>query len=125
MLRPREHADESANHEPEAALRVLRGKLGHRWLFTDDDLQFRDQIHHQLAIRPERAAKGLTPPAQLGFALAEEMPDEALEGLRRGRVRDVASVLIELARREETAPGDEPLVQLVHDGGLADARISG
>ena len=51
MFRPREYADESPEHQLEAALRVLWRKLRDRRLFSDDELQFGDQIHHELSVR--------------------------------------------------------------------------
>ena len=62
---------------------------------------------------------------QLGFALAQKRADQALKGLSQGRIGDVALVLVELARGEEPARRHQHFVQLIDDGGLADAGISG
>src|SRR4029077_20445565 len=43
VLRPREDAEESPEHELEASLRLLRRELGHWRLLSDDELEFRDQ----------------------------------------------------------------------------------
>src|SRR5262249_13044447 len=48
MLRPRKYTDESTEHELKASLRILRRNLGDSWLLSDDELQFGDQIHHEL-----------------------------------------------------------------------------
>src|SRR6266850_7596190 len=69
--------------------------------------------------------KRIAPFVQFAFALPQEMTDEALKGLGERRIRNVALVLIEFARSEETARGNEDPVQLVDDGGLADAGIAG
>ena len=51
MFRPREYADKSPEHQLKAALRILWRKLGDRWLFADDVLQFRDEIHNEPSVR--------------------------------------------------------------------------
>jgi len=68
--------------------------------------------------------KNAAPTAQLGVALAEKWPDQALKGLRQGRIGDVTLILVELARCEKAARRNKHLVELVNDGGLADTRIS-
>ena len=62
---------------------------------------------------------------ELSLALAQNLPDETLKGLRHGGVGNVALVLIELAGGEEAARRNQDLVQLIHDRGLADAGIPG
>ena len=74
---------------------------------------------------PSASQKRVAPARQLGVALAEKRPDQALKGLRQRRIRDVALVLVELAGREQPARRHQHLVQLVDDRGLADAGISG
>ena len=63
--------------------------------------------------------------AKLGFALPQERTDQTLKGLRQGGIRDVALVLVELARGKQAARRHQHLVQLVHDGRLADPGIAG
>ncbi len=50
--------------------------------------------------------------------------DQALKGLCQRRIGDVALVLVELAGGEEPPHWHQRLVQLIDDGGLADAGIS-
>src|SRR5207244_1796257 len=50
---------------------------------------------------------------------------QGLESLCQSRIRDVALVLVELARGEEAARWNQRLVQLVYHGGFADAGITG
>ena len=52
MLRPREYADKSPEHQLETALRVLWRKFRDRWLFSDDELQFRNEIHMSCPFGP-------------------------------------------------------------------------
>ncbi len=106
-------------------MRILRRKVRNGRLFSDDELDLRDEADDKLAVRADRLRQGITPPVHLGFALNEDLTDEGLEGLCQGRVRDVALVLVELAGREETARRNQRLVQLVHDRGFADAGIAG
>ena len=58
MLRPREDADEAPEHQLETALRVLRRKLRDRRLFADDELQFGDEVDHELPVRAQRLHAG-------------------------------------------------------------------
>ncbi len=125
MFRPGEDADEPPEHQLETALRVLGRKFEDRWLVADDEPQLRDEIDHELAVRAQRLAEQVTPGRQLGIAFAQQRPDQALKRLRQGRIRDVALVLVELTGGEQPARRDEHLVQLIDDGGLADAGIAG
>ena len=54
-------------------------------------------------VRSQRLEKRVAPACQLRFALAQKRPDETLKSLHQCRVRDVALVLVELARREKAA----------------------
>src|SRR6202521_6205065 len=109
MLLTREHPEEATEHHLEAVLRVLRRQVRDRGLFPDHELQFGDELDDELAIRTQRLAQGIPPPAKLGLALAQERADKALEGLAQGGVRDVALVLVELARREQATWQDQHL----------------
>ena len=92
--------------------------------FADDQAQLGDEVDHEPPVRPQRLQKHFTPARQLGLALAEERPHQALKCLDQRRIRDVAFVLVELARGEQPARRHQRLVQLVDDGGLADAGIA-
>src|ERR1700737_1138954 len=87
-----QHTDESSKDQLKASLRFLWRQLGHRRLFTNDVLQFRDELHNQLSVRVKRLPKRITPFAQVGFVLAQEWTNEALESLRQRRIRDVPFV---------------------------------
>src|SRR6266446_8586798 len=119
MFRTSEYVDKPPEHQPETPLRVLWRKIRDWWLFSDDELQFRDQIHHELPVRPQRLPEGLTPAAQLRVTRPQERTDQTLKRLRQRRIRDVALVLVELARREQAARRHQHFVQLVDDRGLA------
>jgi len=62
------------------------------------------------AFGPRAFQQSVAPTTQLGVALTEKIPNEALKRLRERRVRDVAFVLIELAGREQARCGNEHLV---------------
>src|ERR1700686_541275 len=49
MLRPSEHGEEPPEHRLEAGLCLLRGEVRNRWLFSDDELEFGDQIYNKCA----------------------------------------------------------------------------
>src|SRR5216684_5698132 len=125
VLLPREYAEEAPEDHLEAALRVLRRQVRDGWLFSDHELQLGNEVHDELAVRAKRFAQGVPPPANLCLALAQQRAHEALEGLGKSGVRDVALVLVELAGREEAARRHEGLVKLVHHRGFADARKAG
>src|SRR5580704_17400029 len=74
---PCEYADESTEHQLEAALRILPRKLRNRWLFSYDQLQLGNQIHNELSVRIQRFTKGISPLSQFFFVLAQQRTDEA------------------------------------------------
>src|SRR5258705_2495550 len=113
MVRAREHADEPPQHHLETASRVLRSELRNRWLVSDDELELRDEVDHERPIRAQRFQQSVAPTTQLGVALAEKIPNEALKRLRQRRIRHVAFVLIELAGPEQAARHPQYLVQLI------------
>ena len=89
VLRPGEHAEEAPEHQLKAALRVMGRQLGNRRLLADDELQLRNEVDDELAVRAKRLAKSLAPSSQLRIALAKQWSDQALKGLRQGRIGDV------------------------------------
>ncbi len=78
----REHADEPAEDQLETARRILRRKLGNRRPLSDDELQLRDEIAHQLTIRTQRLTNRIAPAGQLVVMSGEDGANQALEGLR-------------------------------------------
>src|SRR3979411_2299816 len=115
MFGPGEDADEPPEHELKTPLRVLWREIRNGRRFSNDQLQFGDQVDHEPCVRAQRLAKGLAPTAQLSLALAQKRSDQAVKGLRQGRIRDVPLVLVELPRREKPARRNEHLVQLIDD----------
>src|SRR5438093_13478859 len=114
MVRSGEHADEPTEYQLETSTSVLGSELRNRRLIADDELELRDEVDHEPPIRAQRLHQGVAPSTQLGVALAEKIPNEALKRLRQRRIRDVAFVLIKLTRRKQSARRHEHLVQLVH-----------
>ena len=125
MLRSRKHADEPPENQLEPALRVLWRKNRDRRLFSDDELQFRNEVDDKQGVRAERLLKGVAPDAQLCFALAQKRTDQALKRLRQRGIRNVALVLVELARGKKPARRNEQLMQLIDHGGFTDTGVSG
>src|SRR5258707_9720774 len=97
MFRAGEDADEAPEHELKTALCLLRRKLRKRWLFTDDELQFGDDVDHEPPVRTERRMQGGAPARQLGVTFTEKRSHKAPKSLSERRIRNVALVLIELA----------------------------
>ena len=125
MFGPRENADEPPEHQLETPLCVLWREFGDRRLLADDEVQFGDEVDHEPSVRPQRLAQRVAPARQLDLALTEKRPYQALKRLDQRRIRYVALVLIELAGGEKAARRYQRLMQLVDDGGLADAGIAG
>ena len=125
MVRSGKDTNEPAEYELETPLRLLRLKVRDRRLVSDDELQFGDEVDHELSVRTERLEKGVAPLGQLGVTLAQQAANEALESLGDRRIGNVALVLVELAGGEKAARRDQHPVQLMDDGGLADAGIAG
>src|SRR6266851_6344631 len=125
MFGLREDAEKSPEHQPETALCLLWRKLRDPRLLSDEQLQFGDNVDHEPTVRAQRLAQRVAPAGQLRVALAQKRADQALKRLRQRRIGDVALVLVELARCEEPTRRHQRLVQLIDDGGLADAGIAG
>ncbi|MNN09730.1 hypothetical protein D3C81_1226260 [compost metagenome] len=66
-----EHADETAEHQQEAALRLLRLKIGHRRLVADDQPQLGNQVGDQPGIGLQRLQQCTAPALQYFAALAQ------------------------------------------------------
>src|SRR5262249_18217863 len=118
VLRPGKHSEEPPEYQLEARLLVLRRQPRRRRLLADDQRQLRNETDHQLPIRAERLQHGSAPLLHLRIAFAEDLVDQALEGLGHRRVGDVPLVLVELARGEQATRRHQHLVQLVDNRGL-------
>ena len=97
MIGACENTYESSEHDLEAVLRLLRGKLRNGRLFSYDQLQFGDEVDDEPSIWAQRLMKGLTPARQLGVVLAQKRSHKTLESLHQRRIGNVALVLVELA----------------------------
>ncbi len=56
VLLAREHPEEAPENHLEAVLRVPRRQVCDRWLFPNHELQLRNEVDNELAIRTERLA---------------------------------------------------------------------
>src|SRR5262249_22696163 len=59
------------------------------------------------------------------FAPAQKRTNKALKRLREGSVRNIALILVELARCKKATRRNKRFVQFVDDGGFADSGIAG
>ena len=82
-----EDADESAEHQLEAALRLQRLELRDRRLLADDEPQFRDEVGHESTVRTERLEDSVAPHWTclatgngVGHAIAQELLRAKLSG---------------------------------------------
>src|SRR3984885_13263663 len=97
---PGKNTDESAEHELETVLRLLRVEFRNRRRVIDNELQFWDEVGHEPGIWNQRRQKRIAPDRQFGIALAEKRTHQTLKSLHQSRIGNVAPVLIELARGE-------------------------
>ena len=67
MLLASEYPKEATEHHLEAVLRVLRRQGPRQGLFSNHGLQLGDELDDELAIRAQRLAQGIPPPAKLGL----------------------------------------------------------
>jgi hypothetical protein len=74
MFWPGEHFDEPPERELKPALGVLWRHLGNWRGLSDDERHFRNEIHHESGVRPERFQKGVTPDRKLRLAFAKQRP---------------------------------------------------
>jgi hypothetical protein len=125
VLLASERSEEAPENHLEAVVRILRREVGNGLLFTDNEFDLGDKVDDELAVRAYRVPQRSPPLLHLRFVLCEDLTDEGLEGLRQGRVRDVAFVLVELAGREQATPRDQRPMKLVDHGRFADAGITG
>ena len=65
MLRASNDADEPPQDQLEAALRILRRKIGDRRLFADDEIPVRDELDDQQPIRTQGLAQRIAPVARV------------------------------------------------------------
>src|SRR5262249_42401126 len=125
MLRTREHGEESRDRALETVLRLVRRDLGDRRLLAEDQLELRHETRDDVTVHVQRLADGISPSRELALPLAEDHANEALQGHRERRVWNVALVLVELPRGEQTASERDRAMQLVNDRRLADSRRAG
>src|SRR4029077_5870507 len=125
MLLRGEHAQEPPEHRVETSLRVLRRQFGKRGLLADDEFQVRNQAYDELSVQAQRLTNRFAPVSEFDVAFCQERTNQTLKGLRQRGVRNVALVLIELARSKHAARRYQDWLQLVHDGGLADPGVTG
>src|SRR5271170_3914895 len=111
LLLMREYAKETPEYILEAVFGIVRRQVWNRRLLSNDELEFRNEVHDELTIRAERLAEGIPPSTQFHLALTQKRAHQALEGLSKRDVRNVAFVLVEFAKRIEPARLNKHLVQ--------------
>ena len=102
-------ADEAPEYQLKSALRFLRRQFGNGWLFADDELHFGNEVDDQLPVRAERLRQSAPPLLNFRFALDEDLADQGLEGLCKGRIGDVALILIGLPAAKSPRGGTSTL----------------
>ena len=125
MFPTREHRNEALPHALKSGFGLRGRERRDGWLSPDQSFELGDEAHDELAVAAQRLADLLSPAAHLRVALRQDLTNQTLERLRDRRVRNTPPILIELACREQPARRHEGLVELTHDGALADPRVAG
>src|SRR6185369_12890865 len=100
---------------------VRRPQRGHGRLRPDHDLELRNEIDDELAVRAQRLLQPPSPQRDLLVSLGEEVEDELAKGLDDGRVWRLAFVTVALAGEEEPTAAHDRRLQLANEGRLANA----
>ena len=97
-----EHTDKPIEHSVKSILCVLRGQVENRGLRSDQKLEFRNQLDHQLGVGPQGLQQ--LPPQRLDFGIApaKDIADKVPERLRESCKGDVLLVLVKFSSGEET-----------------------
>src|SRR5262245_60850495 len=117
MLGSREHSNQPAKTHLEAGLGVRWGDFRNRRLLADHELQLRNEVNEQRAVRVQRLTQLLPPFDELDLWLPEKLTNQPLEGLGQCAVRHFALKLIELADGEQASWWDQYFVQLAYQRG--------
>src|SRR5271167_1721769 len=72
VLLTREHAEESPEYHPKPVLVVWRRQVWNRRLFSNDELELWNEVHHELTIRAERFPEGIPPSAEFHLPLTQK-----------------------------------------------------
>ncbi len=113
VLLSAEYADERPEHRIESVLRFLRRNLRHRQLLADYELELGDEIYDKLTVQTHSIPDCVPPTPNLCLVLAQNLPNQSLEGLSESRVRDIPLVLVKLTRNKDAARRNNYFVQLV------------
>jgi hypothetical protein len=97
MFRPCEYADESPEHQLEAALRVLCGRSGTGGCSPMMSFNSGTRSTMRRPFGPTASRMASRQLLQLCFVLTQERTDKTLKGLRQRGVWDVALVLVKFA----------------------------
>ena len=92
-----EHAKKGTEHRLEPVLCFLSWELRYGWLLSNDQPKFGDKIDHELAVQTNRFADMVSPSRQFCLVPTQNLANQNLECLGKGRIRNVSFVLIELA----------------------------
>src|SRR6516162_6575710 len=103
MLCPGEDAQESNECHLKAVLRGLQGEIRHGRLLADNELQFWNQVHHQLAICTDSLPDRIPPMVDFLLAITQDFPHKTLEGLRQSSVGNIWPLLVKFTRNEIAA----------------------
>jgi hypothetical protein len=99
---------------------VCHGRLG-----TDNHLQFGEELSKESSVRLQRGTEGVTPRRQGSIAVRAQMAYETLKCLEQRYVGYVALHLVILAGNEQAALPCQGRVQLLYQGGFANAGMPG
>src|SRR5262245_17229924 len=110
-----ENGEQLSEHKLEAGFCRRRRDVRSGRLFSDQELQFGNEVDDKRPDRIHGALNVVPPLAKLSVGLAQNISNQTLESVRQGSVGNFALELIELAICEQAARQDQHLMQFVDD----------
>src|SRR6185503_6793918 len=108
----------------ESVLSLERFELRNARLRADDELERRDDVDDELAVRVNRGVDCLAPHRDLVLAFRQQLLNEVLERRDERAEWNVLLQQVELARDEVAALARDGLVDLLHERRLADPGLA-
>src|SRR5262249_27664167 len=119
------HAQEVAHNAIETVAGFGGRHVRHGRLGADNHLQFWEELNDEPSVRLQRGAEYVTPCHQYNITIHEQMAYETLQRLEKRHVGNVVLQLVVLAGKEQAALLCDGRIQLLYQGGFANAGIPG
>ncbi len=120
-----ENINEFLKYQIESVHGFFRSQVRQVRLFLNDQLQFRYDVRDDFSVRPEGGKKFFSPGLYFLFAFRNDLANESLKRLNDGAEGNILAELIVFPKNEISLLGNNRFVNLIHQGGFADARLAG